>query len=424
MRTMMQAHAPVGADAQALHPAGARTEDGPSAWLDHRVRVERAAARLRGSPACPVGLLRGSATLYRRRRPGPRHWVDLSGLDHVLDIPDWGRWVDVEGGTTWRQLVAALLPRGRLPAVVPEAAEQCIGAALADVAFGAGSATHGPVHATLAEMDVLLPGGEVVRCSDEEHEDLFLGFPGSCGTLGYVLRARLRTEAVAATVAVREAPRRSGQDLVAALLQAATGDVLGVEGLLRGAADGLVRSARGLDPEGLRPGEQAMAVEAWLWRWQAAGPAADWAWRPAARLQFDGPDEDVVQDVVVPASRAPELIELVARELAILPLWMCVVDTAGATGRPLLPLRAGERYVNVGIWGTARGPVAGAGRANRMLEAWVARLGGLKAPYAQCFLPSDEFDQAYDMAAYARLKSKYDPLGHAPHLYDKCVRGG
>jgi hypothetical protein len=54
----------------------------------------------------------------------------------------------------------------------------------------------------------------------------------------------------------------------------------------------------------------------------------------------------------------------------------------------------------------------------------VARLGGVKAPYAQCFLPSNEFDQVYDMAGYARLKSRYDPLGRAPHLYDKCVRGG
>ncbi|NUO71765.1 MAG: FAD-binding oxidoreductase, partial [Frateuria sp.] len=164
---------------------GADTTMDGSAWLDHRARTARLSQRLGDAAPGPVGLLRPASASYRVRRPGPRHWVDLSGLDHVLDIPDHGNWVDVEGGTTWRQLVGALAHRGRLPAVVPESPEQAVGAALADVAVGAASFRHGPVHATMLELDVLLPDGQVVRCSDGEREDLFHGFPGSCGTLGY-----------------------------------------------------------------------------------------------------------------------------------------------------------------------------------------------------------------------------------------------
>lgn len=389
---------------------------------EHHARAARLLEGLKRATGGPVGLLRHDSTSYRVRRPGQRQWVDLSGLDHVLEIPERGNWVDVEGGISWRQLVAALVPRGLLPAVVPEAADQSVGAALADVAVGAASFRHGPVHATLVEMDVLLPGGELVRCSSEERDDLLLGFPGSCGTLGYVLRARLRTESVTPMLAVREERVASGAQLVAALLQDAGDDVLGIEGVAHGRAEGLVRVARCLDGAP-RPGEQAMGLQDWLWRWETA-PSSGWAWRPAARLNFAGPDEDVVQDVLVPAARATEFLDLVAQELGILPLWLCGVCGECAAGRPLFPLRADERYVNVGIWGRVQGVSATSGQANRQLEAWVARLGGLKAPYAQCFLPSDEFDQAYDMAAYARLKSKYDPLGRAPHLYDKCVRGG
>ena len=33
----------------------------------------------------------------------------------------------------------------------------------------------------------------------------------------------------------------------------------------------------------------------------------------------------------------------------------------------------------------------------------------------------DEFDRAYGMDEYARLKAKYDPEGRAPHLFDKCA---
>ncbi|WP_427914953.1 FAD-binding oxidoreductase [Ramlibacter sp. MMS24-I3-19] len=389
---------------------------------EHRSTVERLSQGLRDAQGLPVGLLRGPSTLYRVRRAGPRHWVDLSGLDRVLDIPERGDWVDVEGGATWRQLVAALAPRGLVPAVVPEDADQCVGAALADVAVGAASSRHGPVHATLLEMDVLLPDGRVVRCSDEEREDLFHGFPGSCGTLGYVLRARLRTESATPMLAVREEPVASSSDLVAVLLRDAEDDVLGTEGLARSRHDGMVRSARCLDGP-LRQGERAMKLEDWLWRWTRDRDEAAWAWRPPARLHFDAPDEDVVQDVVVPAAAAAELVDLVLEDLGIQPLWLCGLRGGCGAASPLFPLRAEASYVNVGIWGRVRG-AGDSSSGNRRLETWVARLGGFKAPYAQCFLPSDEFDLAYDMAAYARLKSKYDPLGRAPHLYDKCVRGG
>lgn len=391
-----------------------------AAWLDHSTRAARLSRAIREA-AAPVGLLRDDATLYRMRRPGPRHRIDLSGLDHVIDIPERGNWVDVEGGTSWRQLVAVLAPRGLVPAVVPEAAGQCVGAALADGTVGAASFRHGPVHATMTELDVLLPDGQVVRCSDEEREDLFHGFPGSCGTLGYVMRARLRTEAVGPMLALRQEPAGSSAGLVAALL-AAGDDVLGIEGIARAGTEGIVRSARWSDGA-LRPGERAVTLEDWLWRWEE--PAhGDWSLRPAARVHFESPGEDVVQDVLVPAARAPDLVDLVLRELGIQPLWLCGVCGECAAGRPLFPLRADESYVNVGIWGRVHGGAGGSARANRQLEAWVARLGGFEAPYAQRFLPSDEFDQVYDMAAYARLKSKYDPLGRAPHLYDKCVRGG
>lgn len=397
--------------------------EGARAWRDHQARTASLARGLKEATALPVGLVQPAAMLYRVRRPGPRHWVDLSGLDQVLEIPDHGDWVDVEGGITWRQIVAALAARGCLPAVVPEAADQCVGAALADVAVGAASFRHGPVHATLVEMDVLLPDGEVVRCSDEEHEDLFHGFAGSCGTLGYVLRARLRTEAVTPMVAVREEQFDSNDALVAALRQDAGADVLGIEAVARTPTEGIVRTARRLDGPP-RAGEQAMPLQQWLWRWEAPSPGVQWAWRPPARQHFDGPDEDLVQDVLVPAARAAELIGLVLQELGIRPLWLCGVSAECAAASPLFPLRADQDYVNVGIWGRVHDPAARPGGANRRLEAWVARLGGLKSPYGQCFLPSDEFDQAYDMAAYARLKSKYDRRGRAPHLYDKCVRGG
>ena len=59
---------------------------------------------------------------------------------------------------------------------------------------------------------------------------------------------------------------------------------------------------------------------------------------------------------------------------------------------------------------------------NRMIEEEVIRLGCIKSLYSDSFFPRAEFDQAYGMAEYERLKAKYDPQRRAPHLFDKCVR--
>jgi len=46
----------------------------------------------------------------------------------------------------------------------------------------------------LLELDVLLAGGSIVTCTpDNEHRDLFYGFPNSYGTLGYALKVTART---------------------------------------------------------------------------------------------------------------------------------------------------------------------------------------------------------------------------------------
>jgi FAD/FMN-containing dehydrogenase len=76
------------------------------------------------------------------------------------------------------------------------------------------------VHDTLQEIEVLLPGGEIVVCTpDNEHRDLFFGFPNSYGTLGYALRLRVGTIPTQPMVRVEHQTHREG----AAFFQALAG---------------------------------------------------------------------------------------------------------------------------------------------------------------------------------------------------------
>jgi len=94
---------------------------------------------------------------------------------------------------TYEALTAACLRQGVMPAVVPQLKTITLGGAVAGVGIESSSHRHGLVHDTVLELDVLLGDGRVVSCTpDNEHADLFFGFPNSYGTLGYALRVKAK----------------------------------------------------------------------------------------------------------------------------------------------------------------------------------------------------------------------------------------
>jgi hypothetical protein len=79
-------------------------------------------------------------------------------------------------------------------------------------------------------------------------------------------------------------------------------------------------------------------------------------------------------------------------------------------------------YLNFGFWDVVRRRQAFApGQHNRLVEAKVAELGGIKSLYSDSYYEPDAFWRIYDGLAYRALKGKYDPEGRARDLYQKCV---
>src|SRR6266581_3237351 len=92
--------------------------------------------------------------------------------------------------------------------------------AAAGVGIEASSFRYGLVHDTLLALEVLLADGSIVSCTPEnEHRDLFFGFPNSYGTLGYALKVTARTVPVKPYVRIEHVrhtdPRRYFEDLAA-----------------------------------------------------------------------------------------------------------------------------------------------------------------------------------------------------------------
>ena len=397
----------------------------------------------------------------------------MRALNEVLEVDAGAGWVDAEGMVSYEDLVRACLPHVVAPAVVPQLKTITLGGAVAGVGIEASSHRYGLVHDTVRELEVLLGDGSIVLATPEnEHADLFYGFPNSYGTLGYALRVRAGVVPVKPYVRLEHRPFDDAGRFFEALgerLRAGDADFV----------DGTVFSPRALYLTLGRFADSApyasdytferiyyrsiaerredfLTVHDYLWRWDT-----DWFWcsknvlaqNPLVRRLVYGRarlgsrtytkvmrwnsrlgltrklelllglhSESVIQDVDIPLERAGEFLEFYARTIGLWPQWICPIGPAPHAGRfTLYPLRPGW-YVNFGFWDVRRSREAHPpGHFNRLVESKVAELGGIKSLYSESYFAQDEFAAIYGGEAYAALKRKYDPGGAFPTLYEKCV---
>ena len=447
-----------------------RTEAG----VAHAERCRAILAAIGPDRGRPLGLAKKTSNLFRDRRETPKQRLHLSAFCHVLAIDTIEGWVDVEGSTTYEDLVAATLPLGCMPAVVPQLKTITVGGAVAGVGIEATSFRHGLVHDTMLELEVLLPTAEIVLCTPTNaHRDLFEGFPNSYGTLGYALRVRLRTRPVGKFVQVRHQHLLDDAAFFERLAAACNDDGNDfVDGVVFGAAKMVLSCATFVDAapwtsdygfesiyyRSLVSGEvDYLRTEDYLWRWDTDwfwcsrnfGAQQPWLRRLYGRARLNSRTwtrlmrwnarwgvtrrwarlrgrhtESVIQDVDIPLARAPEFLAFLRREIAIAPIWICPLRAPARPTAALYPLDAGALYVNFGFWDAieSRTPEP-RGYRNRLIEREAERLGGIKSLYSESYFGRDEFDAAYGMAAYAGLKKRYDPQLRLPGLYEKCVLG-
>ena len=123
--------------------------------------------------------------------------------------------------TTYEDLVAATLPHGLMPLVVPQLKTITLGGAVTGLGIESSSFRNGTPHESVLDMDVLTGAGEVLRVTpDGEHAELFAAFPNSYGTLGYALRLRIELEPVHPFVHLRHVPCGSVAEAAALMTRA------------------------------------------------------------------------------------------------------------------------------------------------------------------------------------------------------------
>ncbi len=330
-----------------------------------------------------VRLAKRTSNLFRSRAASDAPGLDVSGLTGVLSVDSEGRTADVAGMCTYEDLVAATLPHGLVPLVVPQLKTITLGGAVTGLGIESTSFRNGLPHESVLEMDVLTGSGEIVTARPTgEDAELFRGFPNSYGSLGYATRLRISLEPVRRAVALRHVRFHRIEAMVAAIGEVvdnhryAGEDVDYVDGVVFSASECYLTLGRRTDEAGptsdytgqqiyyrsiqhdrTEPKRDLLTTFGYLWRWDT-----DWFWCSRAfgaqnprlrrlwprrlrrssvywklialdsRFHFgDGiearhdrpPRERVIQDVEIPLERTAEFVHWFLDEVPIEPIWLC-----------------------------------------------------------------------------------------------------
>ncbi|KAF2764618.1 FAD-binding domain-containing protein [Teratosphaeria nubilosa] len=428
----------------------------------------------------PFRIYHGSTNSTKNHKVDPTRMVDTSNLNHVLQVDTASETCLVEPNVPMDQLVDATIPHGLVPKVVMEFPGITAGGGFAGTAGESSGFKYGFFDDTVNWIEIVVATGEVVRASREERSDLFHGAAGGFGTLGVTTLLELQLIEAKAFVELTYHPTRSPGEAIEKLKEVCSSGLYDyVDGILFAPTHGAVITGRLTAT--LRPNTKLQPFSRPQDPWHylhverstahaphpvtVATPLRDYLFRydrgafwtgkyafayfltPFNRLTRYLLDaflhtrvmyhalhasghakKYIIQDLLIPSSHAETFIDFVAQTFGFWPLWLCPFRLPAGKEislHPRLPplseaerAAGGRDFVNVGVWGPGSRSYAEFVRQNRLLEARVRELGGVKWLYAQAYYTEAEMWEVYDRGWYEGLRGKYG-AGYLPSVYEK-----
>ena len=158
---------------------------------------------------------RGLGRSYGDSSLNPHQTLRFKGMDRVLAFDaETGR-ITCEAGLSLGAMIGLFLPRGWFAPVTPGTKFVTVGGMIASDVHGKNHHRDGSFCDHVEWIELLLPERGVVRCSREEHRDLFEATCGGMGLTGPIVRACFRLLRVS-TASIRQRTVRA-RDLDALL---------------------------------------------------------------------------------------------------------------------------------------------------------------------------------------------------------------
>lgn len=439
--------------------------------MSYEQRKKNLVSQIKSFDGENIRLGKETSNLFRDRVNHNRR-LDVTDFQHVLSVNAETQEIETEGMVTYESLTDACLAHGLMPAVVPQLKSITIGGAVGGIGIEASSFRYGLPHETVVEMDVALSNGNIICCTPtNEHKDLFFGMANSYGTLGYILRLKIKGIPIKPFVRLTYVKFDNAGNFFLNISEACNSSCDFVDGVVFDSGQYYLVLGEFVDKapyvsdytylqiyyRSIRTrNEDYLTTRDFLWRWDT-----DWFWcsknlfmeNKILRVLLGREKlnsityqkimrwnnkvgltrrinnllgvhrESIIQDVDIPIDNAELFLKFFIKQIGILPIWICPTFHGASSGKyPLFPMHENTMYINFGFWdGLASRHNYEPGHFNRLIESKVAELGGVKSLYSDSFYSRQEFDDFYGGSTYKILKKKYDPDELLSNLYDKCV---
>jgi hypothetical protein len=304
----------------------------------------------------------------------------------------------------------------------------------------------------------------VVTCSrTNQYKDLFYALGNSYGTLGYVLRAKIKLRKVLPYMVLSTKRFNSTKALISGLKSA-------VNDPLNDSVESLVYSKNELymttvkqakTPKNLisiykdnvfyreisKPGQISLKTRDFAFRYDP-----EWFWNmpnePAFQLfrkfapqsirnsgfytkyghylagkSGEEQKEMLIQDWEVPWKYADSLLNFVLTTVDLLGLPILLSPIKIPEKATIYPMKTGKLYLNLGSYSFVRKRAGKEAYYNTLqIDKFCFAHEGIKMLYSSTFLTEKEFDKIYNGKAYKKLKNKYDKKTLLPTLFEKAVK--
>lgn|SRR3989344_5836113 len=420
-----------------------------------------------------IVLNKSISNLFRYRKNNASR-LNVKDFNKVIHVDPINLLVEVEGMTTYEDLVNETLKYNCMPQVVPELKSITIGGAFTGVGIESSSFKYGLVHETIKEIEVLLPSGEIVIANrTNDYKDLFFAFPNSYGTLGYVLKLKTNLEKVKQYIKLTHRKFISQKEFWSSLEQLCKEqrnkkEISFIDGVIFNESEMIITLGELIEKapylsnykklkiyyKSLKEKqEDYLTIKDYIWRWDT-----DWfwcskhfgvqnkllrlfipksllnsknywkirAWNGKYRFTEKFPSkkkrESIIQDVETTINKTEEFLTFFHKEIGIKPIWICPLQSQEQkTVYPLYKLDPKKLYINFGFWDTVPTTYE-EGYYNKKIEQKLKELKGKKSLYSNVFYTEEEFWKNYNKKEYFKIKKKYDPHKVLKNLYEKVVR--
>jgi len=108
-------------------------------------------------------------------------------------------------------------------------------------------------------------------------------------------------------------------------------------------------------------------------------------------------------------------------EICVYPIWVCPARLLPTPHRGFVNPPAGDDlFVDIGAYGVPKADGFEAKKSHRNLEAYVRKVSGFQALYADTYMTREEFEKMFDHRMYHKLRNELPFCRDAfPEVYDK-----